>query len=206
MADGTEVAGGHTRPLLWPGYFVGGVGLTVASIAVASVLGPIVSDWSVPLAASLFYGVVLLAPFAKAAQLVGRRFVFGTRCPWFAFALGVAAPWLLIGGVLLAPSALDYMGRKEFDAAAWRRARVTGDHERIRMVDDLIDSGKLDGLSRDDVEALLGPDEQGSGFFAEWDAVYWLGPERSLFSIDSEWLVIRYGGDGLVQTYRTVRD
>ena len=28
-------------------------------------------------------------------------------------------------------------------------------------------------------------------YFREYDYAYWLGPERGLFSIDSEWLVVR---------------
>jgi hypothetical protein len=35
---------------------------------------------------------------------------------------------------------------------------------------------------------------------------YWLGPERSYFSVDSEWLVLRLDRAGRVVEYRIVRD
>jgi hypothetical protein len=37
-----------------------------------------------------------------------------------------------------------------------------------------------------------------SEYFREYDYVYWLGPERGFVSIDSEWLVVRCGGDVVV--------
>lgn len=42
--------------------------------------------------------------------------------------------------------------------------------------------------------------------FKDWKFVYWLGPERGLMSIDSEWLVIRMGPDEHVADCRIVRD
>ena len=61
--------------------------------------------------------------------------------------------------------------------------------ERTRIVDDFIDSYGVLGMSREQIEALLGdePDED--------TVYYYLGPERGLISIDSEWLVIEYKGD-----------
>ena len=40
----------------------------------------------------------------------------------------------------------------------------------------------------------------------EWDLVYWLGPERGPFGVDSEWLVIKFDSSGRVQDYQIVRD
>ncbi len=36
--------------------------------------------------------------------------------------------------------------------------------------------------------------------------VYWLGPERGLIRIDSEWLVLRLDEGGVVREFRIVRD
>lgn len=36
--------------------------------------------------------------------------------------------------------------------------------------------------------------------------MYWLGPERGFFSIDSEWLVIRLNSHGKVVDYHIERD
>lgn len=46
----------------------------------------------------------------------------------------------------------------------------------------------------------------GSGYYREWDLVYWLGPERGFYSIDSEWLVVRLGPEGRVSDCQLVRD
>ena len=45
-----------------------------------------------------------------------------------------------------------------------------------------------------------------TGYFKDWDLVYWLGRERGFISIDSEWLVVRLDPKGWVREYRIVRD
>ena len=108
--------------------------------------------------------------------------------------------WLFFGWV-----AEDYVSRTTFNSATWRRVGGTFDSVRLRMVDDLIDSKALDGRSREQVLTLLGPADE-PGKFAEWNLVYWLGPERGMLRLDSEWLVIRFADDGRVAGYRIVRD
>lgn len=73
------------------------------------------------------------------------------------------------------------------------------------MIEHLIWSRKLDGLSRGELVALLGAPSN-AGYFRGRDYVYWLGNERSLFSIDSEWLVIDVDASGRVSHYEVVRD
>jgi hypothetical protein len=61
------------------------------------------------------------------------------------------------------------------------------------MVDDLLDNVKLEGRTRDYVDSLLGPPTGPvRSLGGDCDYVYWLGPERSFFSIDSEWLCVRF--------------
>jgi hypothetical protein len=73
-------------------------------------------------------------------------------------------------------------------------------------VDDLVAKKRLDGLTRRDLESLLGPGDQ-TNKWKDWDLVYHLGPERrGLFRIDSEWLVIRFGASDRVAKYRIVGD
>lgn len=74
------------------------------------------------------------------------------------------------------------------------------------MVDDLYAGSYLEGLDYDGVVQLLGePDsvrevaEDGRRI-----VIYWVGPERSLFSIDSEWLTIIFDESGtLVRILQT---
>jgi hypothetical protein len=74
------------------------------------------------------------------------------------------------------------------------------------MVDWLFWTKKLDGRTRAEVIALLGPPDGGDYFREPDNLVYWLGPERGIMSIDSEWLVIRIGPDGRVSGYKLARD
>ena len=98
-----------------------------------------------------------------------------------------------------------YLPVRPFDSALWKDVRTADNHVRLSMVEWLVRSGRLDGLARPQVMELLGP-PNGDSYFREWDLVYLLGPERGLFSIDSEWLVVRFGADGRVAEYDVVRD
>ena len=72
---------------------------------------------------------------------------------------------------------------------------LNGDESvRLNMVDDLLRRYKLVGMSRTELEALLGKPPP-TGYFANYDYVYWLGPERGFISIDSEWLCIKFKDD-----------
>ena len=73
------------------------------------------------------------------------------------------------------------------------------------MVDDLLAHHSLVGIGTDRLERLLGPRDS-TAYFRDWDYVYWLGPERGLIRIDSEWLAIRIGPNGLVSERRILRD
>ena len=73
------------------------------------------------------------------------------------------------------------------------------------MVDDLLKRNLLNGRSRAQVEELLGPADN-TPYFREWDLVYHLGPERGLFGIDSEWLVVRFDSADRFAECRVVRD
>jgi hypothetical protein len=92
-----------------------------------------------------------------------------------------------------------------FNTDGWKQVERSDDYARLRMVEHLMASGRLDGLTRAQVIAMLGPPDD-TNYFSEWDMVYWLGPERSLASLDPEWLVIRFGPSGTVGDYRVVSD
>jgi hypothetical protein len=139
--------------------------------------------------------------------------------PWLiAFALLVFAIWkrrwvpvlafgaaqvLGIGSILFfifgVPVVKDYATRVSFTQAAWKAENThaaTG--IRVRMVDDLLRRHRLVGMSKAQVDDLLGVPPQ-TEYFREYDYVYWLGPERGAFSIDSEWLVLKLDNGSVVQ-------
>lgn len=96
---------------------------------------------------------------------------------------------------------------RHFDAAVWRDTVqvYAALAPRGCMVDELLATRRLRGMQRRDVVALLG-EPQPTGYFREYDLVYWLGPERGPFSIDSEWLVFRLDSAGRVTEARLVTD
>jgi len=95
-----------------------------------------------------------------------------------------------------------------FDSSEWKARALDGDimwPTRLRMIDDLMGRGLLDGATRQEVEQLLGePDEL--GFLRAGDIAYELGPERSFIRIDSDWLVIQFGSTGIVEDVVIVPD
>lgn len=96
-----------------------------------------------------------------------------------------------------------------FDRQVWLDgARVAFSQEapRLRMADGLLRDGRLIGMTRAQVDALLGPQTTTGNFRPEYDYVYWLGAERGYISIDSEWLVLKLGPGGKVTQARLVRD
>jgi hypothetical protein len=98
-----------------------------------------------------------------------------------------------------------YLPRSSFNSEEWKRAENAEGYPRLAMVDSLIQSGQLDDKAEDEVLTLLGPPTD-TKYFSDWDAVYWLGPERGFLRLDSEWLVLRFDAEGRVSDYRLVRD
>ncbi|MHC4084142.1 MAG: hypothetical protein ACYSU3_01515 [Planctomycetota bacterium] len=115
---------------------------------------------------------------------------------------GVAIGRFLIGDV-----AAYYWHRKDFNAELWRSQEEKVDNNmwppRLCMVDDLIESGTLEGLRREEVINLLGtPHPKGFPGGAEnCDIHYHLGPERGYLRVASEWLFIDFGEDDKVKRY-----
>ncbi len=132
------------------------------------------------------------------------------RAIFILIAIGTLAcfsPYLLLFGTLAYDSVRVYVHRRPFDSAAWRDLKQveSDDPVRIRMVDNLIKSRRLHHLSRAEVEKVLGTPTATDKFHG-YDFVYWLGPERGLMRIDSEWLVINFDEKGIVLKYDIARD
>jgi hypothetical protein len=116
---------------------------------------------------------------------------------------------LAIAGAMLAGTAFIakrtlYPG-VPFDAASWRDELSLRDGAREQMADRLAGLRALQGKTRGEVISLLG-EPPATDYFKDWDLVYLLGPERGFISIDSEWLVVRFGQDGRVTECQIVRD
>jgi hypothetical protein len=99
----------------------------------------------------------------------------------------------------------ERLNRRRFDPVAWQGQKSISNEVRIRMVDDLLRRHRFEGMTRQQVTAILGEPDK-TEYFREWDLVYWLGPERGFISIDSEWLDFRLDGLLKVRDYRIVTD
>jgi hypothetical protein len=106
--------------------------------------------------------------------------------------VAVAVAACLLGGIVWH---IRYPGRA-FDAAAWNDPAQINGGVRQPMADRLIAQDSLRGMTRAEVVRLLG--EPLALSLIGWDLAYYIGPERSFISIDSECLVIRLGKDGRV--------
>ena len=95
----------------------------------------------------------------------------------------------------------------QFEPMKWKNKSMkeSGHPIRIQMVENLIESRILDGMSKAETLNLLG-EADSPGYFEDWDLVYWLGPERGPIGINSEWLVIRFNNDQEVSEYKVVED
>ena len=138
-------------------------------------------------------------PWVIGAGLVVLALLRKRWVPLVAFA---ASQFLAIGAVVGlifgGPVVKDYATRTSFDSVRWKAENRRGaDGIRVRMVDDLLRSHKLVGMQRAQLEELLGVPPP-TPYFTEYDYVYWLGPERGAFSIDSEWLIVKCQHDVVV--------
>lgn len=90
------------------------------------------------------------------------------------------------------PLPLDRCRTSKFKPSLWRDSAQVYSEAAVRgcIVDDLLEHHNFKGESRQAVVALLG-EPKPTQYFSDYDLVYWLGPERSIMSIDSEWLVFR---------------
>jgi hypothetical protein len=94
---------------------------------------------------------------------------------------------------------------RAFDRMIWQDEARVAQGVRLEMADRLVAEGELLGRSRAEVVNLLG-EPPPTAYFSDWDLVYWLGPERGFFGIDSEWLVLRLDAKGSVADLRVVTD
>ena len=121
-------------------------------------------------------------------------------------ALGSVPLLLLSGWFVFGHVVENFVHQRTFNQEIWK-TKSSSAHDadwppRLCMVDDLLASGRLTGMSKGQVIDLLGPPDgtQDAG------VSYYLGPERGLIRIDSETLMIEFGGNGKVSHQKIHRD
>ena len=101
----------------------------------------------------------------------------------------IAAGLLAAAVLAVIITAAMYHHRHTFSTAKW----LNYPEERTAIVNDLLEKYELVGMTEADVAALLGEPNNDYGYFnADNRYVYYMGPERGLISIDSEWLLLDF--------------
>ncbi|MCB9915871.1 MAG: hypothetical protein H6828_12135 [Planctomycetes bacterium] len=175
-------------------------GLEVLWLRVLPHAGPVGPFW--------LRRLVCWAPLLAASVVSVRRLLFGRRAVLRWAYLG-AAPVLLLAALVLWLSVEDLRvaRRRPFDRDAWLASGADSFDssawtERQYMVDELIRTGQLDGLHREEVLELLGPPTDEGEAWVQ----YTLGAERGILPIDGEALLIGLSEDGRVASARTRSD
>jgi outer membrane protein assembly factor BamE (lipoprotein component of BamABCDE complex) len=95
-----------------------------------------------------------------------------------------------------------YEYESRFTAERW----LNDDEERVYLVDDLMNEHELIGKTKEEVFTLLGSPTETEYFKEEDNVVYYLGDERGIIRIDSEWLVIWFDGSDKAMKYELRTD
>jgi len=101
---------------------------------------------------------------------------------------------------------IGILGLNEFHAKFTTHKWVKKPEERVYMVDDLLDKHGLVHKTRDEIIELLGYPTETEYFKTENNVVYYLGDERGLIRIDSEWLIIFFNNSDKVTRYEIRTD
>jgi len=86
---------------------------------------------------------------------------------------------------------------EDFNSGIWKQNEA----KKIELIDDLVNKKLLDNLPKNEVIELLGNPLTDSGYFKQSgrDMIYYLGPERHPFGVDSEWLLIWLENDEVIR-------
>jgi hypothetical protein len=211
----------HIMPPLFPrfprlAFFLAGAAISTACVWFLTQWMAIANGWlglgityaTRPVWLVGLMSVAAILPWLLFATVLILRWRRGVAYKPVVLALGLLLPYVVaIAWLFLRPPLEDRWHRRTFDSRLWK-ANQAVDHswpDRLCMVDDLMATVPLLGLSKSRLIELLGPGDH-TRAWARWGAVYFLGPERGMFRIDSEMLVVRFDQDDRVVEYRIVTD
>jgi hypothetical protein len=109
-------------------------------------------------------------------------------------------------GSLLPLLCTFFLGINEYKSNFTVEKWLTSDTGKVYMVDDLLDEYDLIEMTKDEVVSLLGKPSDTEFFKEAKNIVYYLGNERGIISIDSEWLVIDFDENMKDINYKVVAD
>jgi hypothetical protein len=141
---------------------------------------------------------------------------------WMILAVPISLPFFAGIWFFFGSSIDNWLHQRKFSTVLWkadiwdsknRRYVYGGDWApRLCMVEGLMASGRLLGMTKSQVVDLLGPPDQKTDFignrqrFIEATFTYHMGPERGFIRIDSEALVLEFDVDDKVGRQYIYRD
>ena len=146
---------------------------------------------------SRFLGfMVNIAPWVYLVVLLIQDVLQRKMWRTFAYTLGMGMFWgVLISSILLGPGLMDRLQRKEFNPETWKNHELVfrEPYPRKRMVNDVLAKYDFEGMSKSEVELILGqPDPEPTFRPKGYDWLYFLGRQRIFLSVDHEWLCISF--------------
>ena len=98
------------------------------------------------------------------------------------------------------------LGVYEYESSFTVERWLNDDEGRVYLVEDLMNEHELIGMTKEEVFTLLGSPTEMEYFKEEDNVVYYLGDERGIIRIDSEWLVIWFDGSDKAMKYELRTD
>ncbi|WP_243523621.1 hypothetical protein [Bacillus pseudomycoides] len=113
---------------------------------------------------------------------------------------------ITIVGTVLFSICIVQLGVNEYHSKFYTDRWLQNEEKRVYMIDDLLAKHKVVGKPKEEIIQLLGKPTETSRFEEMNQTVYYLGDERGLISIDSEWLILQFDNDDKVVEYKLYKD
>ncbi|MCP4168807.1 MAG: hypothetical protein GY759_23320 [Chloroflexi bacterium] len=182
----------------------------------------IIPQWFRPFSTQFMVWIIALPIILLILVVIGVWGILGIRRakannhspePMHKFFIRIASTGLLWFGISVAlTSCTSYLyNHQEFNSEVWRSSNSASyvPHDltsRQKMLDDVI-KNILPGSTQDELEVLLGESaDTGLPWTTSYDLIFLLGPDRGLFGIDSEWLLIWVDENGYFDRYEIFTD
>lgn len=111
----------------------------------------------------------------------------------------IFSTFFIVSLALISLICKTYHYKHTFSTGKW----INHPAARTDIADNLLAKHPLTGMTLSEVETLLGPETENAYFKRENNLVYYLGLERGILAIDSEWLVIEFQNGRVSKTYIT---
>jgi hypothetical protein len=122
-----------------------------------------------------------------------------------AFALFAASPFLFVAGWVAVSTIQEHLSRRPFNSVQWKAVARTSSNGKIRgrMIDDLLQAHNIKGMTRAQLLALLGNDDNSKGKPTKGDLTYYLGSDRFMGMV---FLEVIFDRNDRVARYQIVTD